>query len=52
MKRIEEAGDFVISLITLPIRVGIGIFNAVEKNTPEELEMPYEITKKKEKKND
>jgi hypothetical protein len=31
MKRIEEMADSLLSLLTLPIRVTIGIFNAVEK---------------------
>ena len=47
MKRVEEMADSLLSLLTLPIRVTIGIFNAVEKNTPEDLEMPFEIKRKK-----
>lgn len=46
MKRIEKITDEVIKIFTLPIRLGIGIYNAVEKNTPEKLEMPFEIKRK------
>lgn len=47
--RIEKITDEVIKIFTLPIRVGIGIFNAVEKNMPERLEMPFEIKRKENK---
>ena len=49
MKRIEKLGDVIIKIFTFPIRVIVGAVNAVEKNMPETLTMPYEIKKKEEK---
>ena len=46
MKRIEKIGDGMIRAFTLPIRVCIGLYKCVEKNTPERLEMPFEIKRK------
>ena len=51
MKRIEKAGDVLIKAFTLPIRVCVGLYKCIEKNTPERLEMPFEI-KRKEENND
>jgi hypothetical protein len=48
MKRIEKIGDGMIRAFTLPIRVCIGLYKCVEKNTPERLEMPFEIKRKEE----
>ena len=48
MKRIEKAGDVLIKAFTLPIRGCIGLYKWVEKNTPERLEMPFEIKRKEE----
>ena len=48
MKRIEKAGDVMIRAFTLPIRVCIGLYKCVENNTPERLEMPFEIKRKEE----
>jgi len=48
MKRIEKLGDVIIKIFTFPIRVIVGAVNAVEKNMPETLTMPYEIKKKEE----
>ena len=50
MKRIEKAGDVMIKAFTLPIRVCIGLYKCVQKNTPERLEMPFEIKRKEENK--
>lgn len=50
MKRIEKITDEVIKFITLPIRVGIGIYNAIEKNTPDKLEIPFELKRKEKSK--
>ena len=36
----------MIRAFTLPIRVCIGLYKCVEKNTPERLEMPFEIKRK------
>ena len=52
MKRLEKNGDMLIRGLTLPVRIVVGIVNAVEKNMPERLEMPYEIKKKRDKKGD
>ena len=46
MKRIEKIGDGMIRAFTLPIRVCIGLYKGVEKNTPKRLEMPFEIKRK------
>ena len=51
MKRIEKAGDVLIKAFTLPIRVCVGLYKCIEKNTPERLEVPFEI-KRKEENND
>ena len=51
MKRIEKIGDVMIKGFTLPIRVCIGLYKCIEKNTPERLEVPFEI-KGKEENND
>ena len=48
MKRIEKISDGMIRAFTLPIRVCIGLYKCVEKNTPERLEMPFEIKRKEE----
>ena len=48
MKRIEKAGDVLIRSFTLPIRVCIGLYKCIEKNTPDRLEMPFEIKRKEE----
>ena len=44
----EKIGDGMIRAFTLPIRVGIGLYKCIEKNTPERLEMPFEIKRKEE----
>ena len=48
MKRIEKIGDVIIKGFTLPIRVCIGLYKCIEKNTPERLEVPFEIKRKEE----
>ena len=48
MKRIEKIGDGMIRAFTLPIRVCIGLYKCVEKNTPERLEMPFGNKRKEE----
>ena len=48
MKRIEKVGDGLIRAFTLPIRVCIGLYKCIEKNTPERLEVPFEIKRKEE----
>ena len=52
MKRVEKYGDMLIRGLTLPVRIVVGIVNAVEKHMPERLVMPYEIKKKSDKKGD
>ena len=48
MKRIEKIGEQLVRAFTLPIRVCVGIYNCVEKATPDTLEMPFEIKRKEE----
>ena len=48
MKRFEKLGDVVVKTITFPIRIFVGLINAIEKNMPDTLTVPYEIKKKKE----
>ena len=48
MKRIEKVGEQLVRAFTLPIRVCVGIYNCVEKATPDTLEMPFEIKRKEE----
>jgi len=38
--------------LTLPVRIVLGAVNAVERNMPDTVEMPYEIRKKSDKKGD
>ena len=52
MKRVEKYGNMLIRGLTLPVRIVVGIVNAVEKNMTDRLEMPYEIKKKSDKKGD
>ena len=47
MRRIEQYGSCLIKAFTMPLRALIGLYNSVEKNMPDTLEMPYEIKKKK-----
>ena len=49
MKRFEKLGDVTIKTITFPIRIFVGLINAIEQNMPDTLTMPYEIKKKEEK---
>ena len=46
MKRIEKVGEVLVSTFTLPIRVCVGLYKCIEKNTPERLEMPFAIKRK------
>ena len=46
MRRIEQYGSCLIKAFTMPLRALIGLYNSVEKNMPDTLEMPYEIKKK------
>ena len=48
MKRFEKLGDVTIKTITFPIRIFVGLINAIEKNMPDTLTVPYEKKKKKE----
>ena len=52
MKRVEKYGDMLIRGLTLPVRIVVGIVNAVEKNMPDTLEFPYEVKKRSDKKGD
>lgn len=46
MKRIEMISNEMIKVVTLPIRVGIGIIDAIMFHTPDKLEIPYELKRK------
>jgi hypothetical protein len=52
MKRVEKYGNMLIKGLTLPVRIVVGVVNAVEKNMPDTLEFPYEVKKKSDKKGD
>ena len=47
MRRIEKYGSCLIKTFTLPLRALVGLYNSIERNMPDTLEMPYEIKKKK-----
>ena len=51
MTRIEKIGEVLVTSLTFPIRMCIGVCKAVEKNMPDTLEMPIEIKLKKEENN-
>lgn len=36
----------MLKLATLPIRVAVGVVRAVQKETPEQIQFPYEVRKK------
>lgn len=46
MTRINKIADVAIKIITLPIRISIGIVNAIDKNMPEKLSIPFEVKRK------
>ena len=46
MKQYEKYGDTALSIITYPIRLCIGVYNAVERHMPSTVECNYEIKKK------
>jgi len=46
MMRINKISDVAIKIITLPIRIGIGIVKAIDVNMPERLEVPFELKRK------
>lgn len=46
MKRINNIANEAIRFVTLPIRVSIGLFNAIYEHTPDTLEVPFEIKRK------
>jgi hypothetical protein len=48
MNRIQKAGNELFKTLTLPIRVCVGIYRAVAKETPEKIKFPYTLTKKEE----
>ena len=47
MRRIEKYGSCLIKTFTMPLRALVGLYNSIERNMPDTLEMPYEIKKKK-----
>ena len=46
MKRIEKISDEAIKMVTLPVRLGIGVINAITEHMPDKLEFPYELKRK------
>lgn len=46
MKNIDKIKNDAIKILTLPVRIGIGVFNAVVNNMPNQVEFPFEIRKK------
>ena len=48
MRRIEKYGSCLIKTFTMPLRALVGLYNSIERNMPDTLEMPYEIKKRKE----
>jgi hypothetical protein len=46
MTNIEKIKDETIKILTLPVRIGIGFYNAVVNNMPDKVEFPFEIRKK------
>ena len=50
MKRIEKTGEFLVKVLTYPLRVTIGVCRCINKSTPDTLEdcLPYEIKRKEE----
>lgn len=50
MKRIEKSGEFLVKILTYPLRVTIGVCRCINKSTPDTLEdcLPYEIKRKEE----
>lgn len=51
MKNIDNIKNNTIKILTLPVRIGIGMFNAVINHMPDKIELPFEI-RVKENKND
>jgi hypothetical protein len=43
MKNIENIKNNTIKILTLPVRIGIGMFNAVINHMPDKIELPFEI---------
>lgn len=46
MTNIEKIKSNAIKILTLPVRIGIGIFRSVKKCTPDTIELPFEFRKK------
>lgn len=49
MKRIEIGTKVIVNIITLPIRICIGLYKSVEAAMPETIELPIEIRRKEDK---
>ena len=43
MNRITKAGNELFKAMTLPIRMCVGLYRAVMKETPKTMEFPFEI---------
>ena len=46
MNRIAKATSTLLKILTIPARVTVGLIKAVQKEMPEQINMPYEIRKK------
>ena len=46
MNRMQKTGNELFKTLTLPIRICVGIYRAIAKETPEQIEFPYTIKKK------
>ena len=46
MKQYEKYAETALSVVTFPIRMLVGVYNALERHMPATLECNYEIKKK------
>jgi hypothetical protein len=46
MKQYEKYAETALSVVTYPIRLCVGLYNAVERHMPSTLECNYEVKKK------
>ena len=46
MNRIAKATSTLLKILTIPARVTVGLIKAVQKEMPEQINLPYEIRKK------
>ena len=46
MKQYEKYAETALSVVTFPIRMLVGVYNALERHMPATLECNYEVKKK------